>query len=331
MYSARVIADSIGPCNIRLVSILLRYPRFVHAEFLRHRSFSYSVASTRAIPSEKLRQRVRQNPATIAWWGKNQRGMVAQEELTGETLAAAKKAWDEGMEASLLLAIRLEELGLHKQIANRVLEPWMDVEQLTTGTDFTNFFALRRHRDAQPEIQRIANDAFDAIGSSSPLVLLAGEWHLPFIVDEDGRAFDRMAVTHTPGSSVAMIDLGDSRFMELAKEDFLARVSAARTARTSYLNHEGRLDHGKDLELFDRLVKQDPGHWSPLEHVCRALGPLSWRERLVLRLGATLMGGARGKRLREHGERFLLGSGNLVGWQQLRKLYDREYVGGLRP
>ena len=93
MYSVRVIAHSIGPCEIPILSILLRYPRMVHAEFLRHRDFSYAVASSRAIPSEKLRQRIRQNPATIAWWGKNQRGMVAKEELTGEVLVAARAAW----------------------------------------------------------------------------------------------------------------------------------------------------------------------------------------------------------------------------------------------
>lgn len=318
MYSTRVVADSIGPCKRRLVSILLRYPRMVHADFLRHRCFSYSVASSRAIPSEKLRQRIRQNPATVAWWGKNQRGMVATEELTGAALEAAQRAWNEGMEASLLLATRLEELGLHKQLANRVLEPWMDVEQLTTGTDFTNFFALRRHKDAQPEIQRIANDAFQAIGASSPLVLPAGEWHLPFITVLD----------HTYAIQEA------ARLMQGREwsDQWLVKISAARVARTSYLNHEGRLDYDKDLELFARLVEQDPGHWSPLEHVCAAMPPLRWRDKAAVRIAALLMGGERGQRMRQHGERFLLGSGNLEGWKQLRKFYEaREHIGGPRP
>lgn len=326
MNSAKVIADSIGPTGHRITTLLLRYPRMVHAEFLRHRCFSYSVASSRAIPSQKLRQRVIEGPATIAWWGKNQAGMVAKEELAGDELKAVQDAWTRAMMWSIALSEALEQLGLHKQIANRPLEPWSDVEQLTTGTDWDNFEALRCHPDAQPEIKVIAELAREARAASRPRVLQAGEWHLPFITDEereetrDMRAFCRRLGSPWP----VTVFLDDPAV-------FLTRISAARCARTSYLNHEGRVEYVKDLDLYDRLSTAFPGHWSPSEHVCQAMAALSQRERWMARLCAFLMGGERGARLRDHHERFLLGSGNVVGFRQLRKFHAAENVGGPRP
>lgn len=322
MYSARIIAHSVGPVGIPVVSILLRYPRMVHADFTRHRAFSYSVASSRAIPSEKLRQRIMQNPATIAWWGKNQRGMVAEEELKGEELVAVKAVWEKGMESALELATRLDSLGLHKQLANRVLEPWMDVEQLTTGTDWSNFEGLRCHKDAQPELQYIARMAMTEIRLSTPQYLQVGEWHLPFITQHE---LDHMA-------QIAL-DINPTRVTSLGQYDLFTRFSAARCARTSYLNHEGKVDYDKDLELFDKLVGNDPGHWSPLEHVCQAMGEVHWTEKLAIRFASMLIRDKERKaKMRKHGERFLLQSGNFVGWKQLRKFYEeRENIGGPRP
>lgn len=309
MNEARIIADSIGPTGHRLTTMLLRYPRMVHADFLRHRCFSYSVGGSRAVPSKKLRAMVRETPATIAWWGKQQAGMTAAAQLDGQALQVVQALWAEAREHALTYAEAMDEHGLQKQLSNRVLEPFADIIQLTTGVDWDNFEALRCHPDAQPEIRVIAEMARAARAASTPRQLRAGEWHLPFITEEEiekQRCIDRTGLA-------------------------LAKISAARCARTSYLNHEGKVEYAKDLELYERLVGALPGHWSPLEHVCQALAPLSRRERLGLNLGAFLMGGERGHRLRDHGERFLLGSGNLVGWRQLRKFYPTENVGGIRP
>lgn len=300
--------------------MLLRYPRMVHAEFTRHRAFGYSVASSRAIPSAKLRKRIEESPATIAWWGRNQKGMAAAEELTGDDLVKVKAAWAAGMDHALKLAIELEELGLHKQIANRVLEPWMDVEQLTTGTDWSNFWALRIHPDAQPEIRRIAELAFEVSQASIPKKLEVGEWHLPFITNEDRSGALGFACKHNE------------------VDQLLYKVSAARCARTSYLNHEGRLEYDKDLALFDLLVGKVPGHWSPTEHVAQAMPRLRRWDSIILWFAGCLLGvfgdqwskGQR-KRFQQHSKRFMLSSGNLVGWKQLRKFYDNENIGCKMP
>lgn len=324
MYEARVIADSVGPTGHRATSVLCTYPRIVHAEYLRHREFSYSVASTRAIPGAKQRDKVRENPMEPAWWGKAQSGMQARQELTGEALKRAREIWERGRQEALQLAEELEGVGLHKQLANRPIETWADVVQLTSATSWTNFLALRDHADAQPEIAKIARHVYGATQMSSPLVLPAGEWHLPFLTAED-------YATAVPPARVGVLNIHLAANLQDSGMDlrgvFLVALSAARCARTSYMNHEGRRVPEEDVDLYLRLVNSTPGHWSPTEHVCRAMTPLTWRDRWALKAAEWISGR---KKFAQHGERFLLGSGNFCGFEQLRKLYSKEYVGGMR-
>ena len=48
--SAKVIADSVSPKGIRLVTIECQFPRFILAQVNTHRVFSRNSASSRAIP-----------------------------------------------------------------------------------------------------------------------------------------------------------------------------------------------------------------------------------------------------------------------------------------
>jgi len=86
-YRARIILDSINPVGCRLTTWELRYPRMVHDELLTHRLFSRNAASSRAIPNERLIAQVLDDPAMPVWWGKNQSGMQAREELSDERTA----------------------------------------------------------------------------------------------------------------------------------------------------------------------------------------------------------------------------------------------------
>lgn len=88
---ATVIADSISTNGQRIITFHLRYPRFIHAEFLTHRQHSRNSSSSRAIPMRKFVKDIRNDPATFVHWGKNQPGMSAQEELSGWRLYATKK------------------------------------------------------------------------------------------------------------------------------------------------------------------------------------------------------------------------------------------------
>lgn len=247
-YSAKILADSVGPNGVRLTTWELTYPRFVHAELMTHRLFSRNSASSRAIPTKKLMTQIRKDPALPVFWGKNQSGMQAREELGYITFQIVRFLWLQLRWGALLGAWMLTKLGLHKQIANRILEPWMFITVIVTATEWDNFFKLRCHPDAQPEIGHIAKWMKAEYFRSVPRELKAGQWHLPMTQeDEDFKSWG-----------------ADPK-----------KVATARIARVSYLTHDGKRDLFKDTELHDGLVKS--GHWSPFEHVARAQGKKNLR------------------------------------------------------
>jgi hypothetical protein len=259
MYKCKIVADSIGPAKIRLVTFEITYPLFVHAEFLRHRilsrsgdeialeDFSHSVASNRAIPTNRILSAVIADPVTPVWWGRNQAGMSAREELTGWRLRAAKKVWRLACLSGVIFAWLLGKIGLHKQLANRRMTPDQWVTQLVTGTDWDNFFALRCHPDAQPEIRIIAEMMRESLGLSKPEVLEVGGWHLPLVEIKD---------MHELWPQTVMV------------ERDACLISASRCARFSLLS-EKRLPVLEEIGKAEKLIIA--GHMSPFEHQAQAL------------------------------------------------------------
>lgn len=243
-YSCRILADSQGPNQIRLTTFEVTYPRFIHSELMTHRVFSRNAASSRAIPIDKMIEQVEQNPALPVWWGKNQSGMQAREELNDAEKMAARYVWLAARNEAVLKARELQRIGAHKQIVNRLIEPWMWITVLVTSTEWENFFALRTHEDAQPEIREIARMIEASLISTEPRQLQQEEWHLPLTDD-----------------------------IELLKQQFsdedIRMISAGRCARVSYLTHAGVRDPKADLTLATRL--QESGHMSPFEHVAQAI------------------------------------------------------------
>lgn len=246
-YDAKIVLDSISPDGVRLTTMMLTYPRFIHAELLRHRQLSHCVSSSRAIPVEKVLEFVKTDPAGPVWWGKNQKGMQAAEELTGAELAIAQERWLFARDQAVASAQVMIDAGVHKQICNRILEPWIWVVDLVSGTDWANFFALRTHKDAQPEFQKIARMTADLYHTQKPTPVAYGSWHLPFIQPDEHQMANALKT----------------------------KVSAARCARLSYRTIDGARDVSADLTLFERLAGSVPMHSSPLEHVARPLEPHS--------------------------------------------------------
>ncbi|HEX6688358.1 MAG TPA: FAD-dependent thymidylate synthase [Solirubrobacterales bacterium] len=272
-FDAKVLADSQSPAGHRLTTLEATFPRFVLAEFNTHRVFSRNSASSRAIPIVKQLRRVLEEPYVPVEFGSNQPGMQAGAALSGEKRDAAEREWlharddavgrvlglvtdPEAVSADddlLELLGRVEEairnraqpsewLNVHKQVANRLLEPFMWHTVIVTATEWDNFLNLRCHPDAQPEIRRVAEQMRAAIEASDPAALGWNKWHLPLVRPEDRE--------------------------EASPED-LVKVSAGRCARVSYLTHAGKRDLGADIELHDRLLES--GHMSPLEHPAKPL------------------------------------------------------------
>jgi|SRR5579872_723817 len=236
-FSARVLLDSVSPRGVRLTTMEVVFPRFVLAEFNTHRVFSRNSASSRAIPTAKLVERVVEDPVIPVEWGRNQRGMSASEELSGDEKRQALRSWLAARDAAVAEARRLAELKVHKQVLNRILEPFLWHTVIVTTTEWENFFALRCAPNAQPEIRRAALLMRQALEESTPRAIGIGEWHLPLVQDDERD--------------------GDV--------ERLKAISVARCARVSYLTHDGRRDQQKDLELYARLSADR--HLSPFEHV----------------------------------------------------------------
>lgn len=249
-YAAKVVADSVNLAGCRLVSIELCLPRIVLAELNTHRDFSRNSSSSRAVPVTKMIQRALDDPFLPVWWGAEERGMQAREEIAGDALGRARARWLDARDAAVAVVRDLvgPDIRLHKQIANRLLEPFLWHTVIISATEWSNFFALRCHPDAQPEMRHAAVLAREAIDASKPRALAPGEWHLPYV--EAGEAFDLWEVFRS--------------------FETVAKVSVGRCARVSTLTHDGKRDPQADVGLSDRLRMN--GHMSPYEHAARADG-----------------------------------------------------------
>lgn len=241
-YAAKILLDSISEAGDRLTTMEVTFPRFVLAEFNTHRVFSRNSASSRAIPVEKQLARIKDDPFVPTYWGRNQPGMQASVTFDDEysLIDFLRAEWLLARDYAVEQVEKLLHVGLHKQTANRLLEPFMWHTVIVTSTEWSNFFALRANPDAQPEICEIAVMMKNIYAASTPQLVKKGEWHMPLIQpDEAGWA--------------------------VANPENARKVSAARCARVSYLTHDGKRDVSKDLELYERLTSG--GHMSPLEHV----------------------------------------------------------------
>lgn len=236
---AKVIADSMNPAGVRLTTMEATFPRFVLPQLLNHRMFSRSTTSSRAQGIQGRMTQVLDHPV-IPSFGSNQKGMQAGEPLSGADLEAATKSWLDARTAAVHQARRLQRLGVHKEVANRLLEPWTWTTTVISSTTWSNFFNLRCEEEGpQVEIRDLALAMRDALSGSVPAAMPLGGYHTPYV---------------TPSPQGA------------TQEEI--EVSVARCARASYNTQAVDRPVEDDLNLYKRLVEES--HASPLEHVAMA-------------------------------------------------------------
>lgn len=238
--SAKVVADSTSSGS-RLITLEIELHRFILPEHNTHRTFSRNFQSSRALPLKKQRELIKEDPAMPVWWGKNQSGMVAQEELDDAGKASAEWLWLKALDKMVEIHEAMEKIGVHKQIANRLLEPFMYTKGVVTATEqaFEAFFKLRCAADAQPEIKALADKMKETIRNSKPIHLEEGDWHLPYV----------------------NLDTFEGTLEEAIK------TSVSCCAQVSYRNLDDSLD--KALKIYDMLNLDGLGgnpHASPCEH-----------------------------------------------------------------
>lgn len=254
----KVLAASISSIsNIHLWTFELRYWRGIHSELMTHRALSKNAGSSRARPIKGIRKQVWNDPWGPSHWGFNQPGMQANQEATGLRRWIGRKVWGLGAKAAVIVSYVLEKLGFHKQLVNRVLEPFTYIDVVLTGTDFNNFFALRDDNGAQPEFRELAREMKVQMSLFTPQVLKPGEWHLPYILDEDYAGITAyLSETLKPTAIISKRTVLEA----------LLKVSAARCARVSYRAFDGTIDYAKDIARYQSLVEDRPVHASPTEH-----------------------------------------------------------------
>lgn len=313
---AQVIADSINPQGDRLTTLQLHYHRYIHSEFMTHRMFSRNASSSRAIPVKSMLEYIENNPAIPFHWGKNQAGMQADGENdtlidTGEVkfdangiahpyVVTKKDAWERAMHEATFYANAFDQAGYHKQIVNRITEPYQFMNTVVSATDLDNFFFLRCHKDAAPEIHELADLMYDAREQSEPELLREGMWHTPYVehhYDDDGVVF-----AYKSGHS--FIDVEDA-----------IKISASCAAQVSYRKNDTSLD--KAISIFDKLVGMSPLHASPFEHVAT---PFT-EEEYISRNRARVIMQKEGFIVPE-----VMYKGNFQGWTQFRKTLKGENI-----
>lgn len=291
--SAKIIAHSIAPNGQMIVTWELEYPRFIHGEFMTHRLFSRNAASSRAIPVATIINQVRNDPAMPIHWGENQAGMQAKNVLSDALTHSAKYLWKKAANFAADIAEGLTKIGLHKQATNRILEPFQTMKTVMTATCMDNFFWLRNHEDAQPEIKELARLMWEALQASVPVELKAGEWHVPYYGFGYWRA-----------NSSGVVD-----FNEHTLEEALA-ISSSCCAQVSYRKLDDTLE--KAQMVYKRLVESEPVHASPFEHQATPVFHAK------INKDAMASGWEKGITHVDRAGNFW--SGNFIGWIQHRQL-----------
>jgi len=299
---AKIIADSLAPSGVRLTTFVLKYPRFIHAELMTNRAFSRNASSSRAIPFKRKAKSLLTEMAMPIQFLKNKRGMQGGEPLPLLKQMAARSVWKTAGYTALGYAFLLYKLGVSKQYVNRITEPIDFITVIVTATHWNNFFALRIHSAAQPEIRKLAETMWHELQRSQPQALAFGEWHLPFINGKDwfGTSVEWRNWTRVhKGAYTRMIIGKQCGVARKANMDIwlpLIKQSVAKCARVSYNNHDGSNTTKEQNEaLYDRLVGSIPRHSSAAEHQARANMSQTFH-------------------------------GNFLSWEQYRKMLDNEFI-----
>lgn len=299
----KIICDSINRLGKRITTFECEVHRMIWAEVLTHKMLSRNSSSSRAIPVSAMINQVRTETAMPVAWGKNQSGMQAKEELQGQELEDAIEVWLQAAKSAADHSEDLAESKVHKQIANRVTEPFQIIKVLITATELNNCWALRNHSDAQPEIRALFKLMQEEYNKEEYLTFLKpGEYHLPYI-----------KINVTPKNT---LEYKDSKGNVLTLEEAI-EISASCCAQVSYRKNDETLEKAKTI--YDRLVNSKPVHASVFEHQAQCIDTSSvnpydvntWPEGLT------------------HVDRDgKLWSGNLQGWIQHRQLIPDNYLKG---
>lgn len=257
-----------------LRSVHLHYPRSIHAEIMTHRVFGRNARSSRAVPVKRMLEEVRTTPFVPWHWTHNQPGMQGEggwnekvvlfgsaAQFVDDTTAVSREAaWLHGRDMMCDLAESFADAEYHKQLVNRLVEPFGWIDTLITADQWKNFMHLRDHRAAEPHLRDLSQMAKEAFDKAPVQTLGDGGWHFPYVSDEElGDEIAEWLVDH-PETGLNTLEMA-------------CRVDSARCARISYTPFDGNPSYERELERFNQLANDDAVHASPMEHQAMATTP----------------------------------------------------------
>lgn len=237
-----------GKTGQLITTLVITYPRAIHAQLLTHRVFSKNSSSSRAVPIQAAIDNIMNDPAEYLWTGK-QAGMQGTD-VTEQQAQLAETIYKGARFRAINAVNALDELGIHKQNAARLLEPFQNIRVCLTATEWENWDWLRLDVAAQPEITELAQKIYDARHNMEYLELSEGQWHVPFV---DRQFTEAGLMTYWDK------DTGDELTVEQA-----ITVSMSAAAQTSYRKTDYSLEKGEDM--YDKLFGGKKIHASPSEH-----------------------------------------------------------------
>lgn len=330
--SAKVLCDSISEAGVRLLTFEITYWRGILAELNTHRMLSRSSASSRAIPFKKMQDNLTGRPVRFgeANPGMQDKGddfdgvIMGRKRVFGQLqddMLTADEAWEEARKDASFWSKAFFEAGFHKQVYNRLVESSQMVKTVISGTEWDNFFWLRDDDAADPSIAELARCMREARDASTPQLLRAGEWHLPYV------NFDNIQWQHWIDDSAVECRLGQ-RY--LTTEEAI-KVSCARSAAVSFRNTDYGLE--KCLEVYERLVGDERKHASALEHQATPVGPFVYEfafenAATTKHINSVDKSHTWQKGISHVDRKGDFWSGNFRGWIQHRKTVDGENYTG---
>ena len=307
-----------------IITYKLTFPRIILSEINTYKMLEKNTSSSRAIPFEKMVEVVKKEPFVPIAWQLSHRGMQGNEYITNPYVIEKKKGyWLDARDKAITAASDLvssEIRGTHyeqnedgsfkeksvilinnstvtKQLANRLLEPFMWVTQLITGTreSFEHLFEQRCPiYDVSNEILILAGSDIETSFKSKKETVK----RFPQLSEKD----DLWWLQHNKGQAEIhfmylaekMYDaLNESTPKELYGEEWhipfreeilkdkelkgiedlgdLIKMSVCLTAKISYtkIGDENSITIEKAREMYERL--KNAGHWSCFGHVAKCM------------------------------------------------------------
>ena len=260
-----------------LITYRLTYPRIILAQLNTYKSITKITSSSRAQPFNKVVEVIENDPFIPMMYQKTHKGMQGTEYFTDEEeIRQRDLEWLTARDKAVEQAKKLTELEVTKQLTNRLLEPYMWITQLVTGTReaFEHLFNQRcpeyevngvkgrskkemglnltdeewltsNKGHAEIHFMDLAEKMYDALTLSKPKELKPGELHVPYL--------DTPLMTP-----------------DLFPEDVI-KYSCGLTAHTSYttIGDGTKMTIEKARGLFDHCLEN--GHYSVFEMIGKAM------------------------------------------------------------